>query len=74
MIASTHDIQVRSYLIWEKEGRPQGCDWDHWLKAEAELLREQVKPKKATSSASPRVRKSKKSKSRAPKKPATKKT
>ena len=27
----------RAYLLWEKEGRPQGRDVELWLKAEAEL-------------------------------------
>lgn len=31
------EIRERSYQIWEKEGRPDGLAWDHWLRAEAEL-------------------------------------
>jgi hypothetical protein len=31
------EIRERSYQIWEKEGRPDGMAWDHWLRAEAEL-------------------------------------
>jgi hypothetical protein len=31
-------IQERSYLIWEREGRPFGRHIEHWAQAEAELL------------------------------------
>jgi len=32
-----HDEEVRliAYRIWEEEGRPDGRDLEHWLKAEA---------------------------------------
>lgn len=36
-IPSHHQIAMRSYLIWEEEGRPHGQDVDHWLQAETEL-------------------------------------
>jgi hypothetical protein len=26
-------IRARAYAIWEKEGRPDGKDLQHWLKA-----------------------------------------
>jgi len=29
-------IRERAYAIWEQEGRPDGKDLDHWLRAEAE--------------------------------------
>jgi hypothetical protein len=28
----------RAYAIWEREGRPDGKDLDHWLRAEAEII------------------------------------
>ena len=31
-------IATRAYEIWETSGRPEGCDMDHWLQAEAEIL------------------------------------
>jgi Protein of unknown function (DUF2934) len=31
------EIERRAYAIWEREGRPQGRDFEHWLAAEAEL-------------------------------------
>ncbi len=30
-------IQARAYLIWIEEGRPEGRDVEHWLRACAEL-------------------------------------
>jgi hypothetical protein len=36
-----HDeISRRAREIWEREGRPEGRDMEHWLQAEAELHRE----------------------------------
>jgi hypothetical protein len=32
-------IRKRAYAIWEEEGRPWGRDVDHWLRAEAEVMR-----------------------------------
>ncbi len=34
------DVRIRSYLIWEREGRPEGRELDHWLTALAELRAE----------------------------------
>jgi hypothetical protein len=28
---------MRAYYIWEAEGRPEGRDIEHWLRAESEL-------------------------------------
>jgi len=30
-------IAMRAYEIWLKEGAGNGCDLDHWLRAEHEL-------------------------------------
>jgi len=30
-------IRRRAYEIWEREGRPHGRDWDHWVKAAEEI-------------------------------------
>jgi len=35
--ASEAEISLRAYHIWEAEGKPAGKDFDHWLRAEAEL-------------------------------------
>jgi len=32
-------IRERAYAIWKQEGRPIGKDLDHWLRAEAEIMR-----------------------------------
>jgi hypothetical protein len=34
---SEEDIRKRSYLIWERDGRPEGKSEEHWLRAKAEL-------------------------------------
>jgi hypothetical protein len=34
------DISKRAREIWEREGRPEGRDKEHWLQAEAELQQE----------------------------------
>ncbi len=36
-IPSEEEIRTRSYLIWEREGRPEGKSEEHWLRAKAEL-------------------------------------
>ncbi len=36
----THEqISKRAREIWEREGRPEGRDKEHWLQAESELRR-----------------------------------
>ena len=30
-------IRARAYAIWEREGRPEGRDLDHWLQAKSEM-------------------------------------
>jgi hypothetical protein len=38
---TTHDeISKRAREIWEREGRPEGRDKEHWLQAESELQQE----------------------------------
>ncbi len=37
MMPTKQDVQLRSYQIWEKEGRPHGRDREHWFRAEREL-------------------------------------
>lgn len=34
---SIEDIRVAAYYIWEKKGRPQGCEYDCWFEAVKEL-------------------------------------
>ena len=41
---TTHeDISKRAREIWEREGRPEGRDKEHWLQAETELREETLK-------------------------------
>lgn len=52
-------IRALSYAIWEREGRPDGRDRDHWFRAESELAGETAtaRPKTGSTrrkSASPR--------------------
>lgn len=49
-----HEIEVRAYQIWEREGRPQGREHVHWLMAEAEIL---DSAKKSNGTAGPAKRK-----------------
>ena len=36
--AHRRDIEIRAYLIWEREGKPHGRAHEHWARAEAEVL------------------------------------
>jgi hypothetical protein len=43
-------IAERAYRFWEIEGRPEGQEVDHWLRAERELAGEQpANPREETS-------------------------
>ena len=33
-------IRGRAYALWQQDGRPEGKDLDHWLRAEAEVANE----------------------------------
>jgi hypothetical protein len=35
-------ISQRAYELWEKTGRLQGKETEHWLQAEAEIKREEM--------------------------------
>ncbi len=37
-----HDVRVRAYHIWEREGRPEGQAEAFWLRAIAELEAERA--------------------------------
>jgi hypothetical protein len=38
---SQKEIALRAYYIWEREGRPEGREQEHWALAQAEILSEQ---------------------------------
>jgi len=35
-------IRMRAYHIWEREGRPDGRELEHWIRAQIELTAEVV--------------------------------
>jgi len=39
---SDEAIRERAYQIWEREGRPDGRAYDHWVQAQVELAAEAV--------------------------------
>jgi hypothetical protein len=43
-MVAEHEIRLRSYLLWEAEGRPQGRDMEFWLYAKAQLEAEARAP------------------------------
>ena len=48
-------IRQRAYQIWEREGRPQGRDFEHWVQAQVELVAQKAGNGGARSAA-PRAR------------------
>ena len=34
---TSEEIAALAYSIWEQQGRKEGCDVEHWLKAEAQI-------------------------------------
>ena len=58
-------IRKRAYEIWEDEGRPQGRDRIHWLRAEAEFRESLCGSRPANAPAQPKLRKAPKPASRA---------
>jgi len=36
-MVAEEDIRIRSYLLWEAAGRPEGQDVEFWLRAKADL-------------------------------------
>lgn len=58
-------IRKRAYEIWEDEGRPQGRDRIHWLRAEAEFREVLCGGRPANPPAQPKLRKASKPPSRA---------
>jgi len=46
MTITYQQISQRAYEIWEREGKPEGKDSDHWLQAEEELRNDGLKKQK----------------------------
>ena len=49
-------IRQRAYEIWEDEGRPEGRERIHWLRAEAEFRERLCGPRLTNAGASPSAR------------------
>ena len=64
--ALRRQIELRAYLIWERDGRPHGRHAEHWALAEKEILGElngKAPPKKKSKdTASPKPKRSSKTK------------
>lgn len=55
-------VAERAYAIWESEGKPEGHDMEHWLRAEAEAAasakpkrKPAAKPRKPSAKAAPKA-------------------
>jgi len=46
-MVSEEAIRERSYIIWERQGRPEGKAVEHWLQAKAELEAESLPKQKS---------------------------
>ena len=52
-LPNDESIRDRAYAIWEREGRPQGRERDHWLQAAWELSGEAAKAAATSKAAKP---------------------
>ena len=52
LVSITEAIRESAYYLWENEGRPEGKDFEIWLRAEKEFLSRIINP--STSSAKSR--------------------
>lgn len=48
MTITYQQISQRAYEIWEREGKPEGREQEHWLQAEHELRSQGLKDQKGT--------------------------
>src|SRR5436853_123138 len=56
MRPSSEEISARAYSIYEREGRGDGRDQDHWLQAERELLDERRNSGRGSMASGPGVK------------------
>ena len=49
-------IRDRAYQIWEREGRPHGHDFEHWVRAQVELIAETSTDTSGSKAAAARAR------------------
>lgn len=55
MTITHEEISKRAREIWEREGRPEGRDKEHWLQAESELRQQKTQPGGAMNSEDTRM-------------------
>ena len=67
-------IRTRAYLIWEREGRPTGRDYEHWVQAQIELEAELAKGNGGARAAAARPTPARKEKAPLPSKSAPRST
>lgn len=53
MSLTNDDIARRAFEIWERNGRPEGRDQEHWDQAEKELRQQTAKSTPAERTAAP---------------------
>ena len=53
---TNEEIAARAYGIYVREGRAEGRDMDHWLRAEAELINERDKSRNGSRNEKPQQR------------------
>ena len=46
MTITYQKLSQRAYEIWEAEGKPEGHEQEHWLRAEEELRKQDLKKQK----------------------------
>ena len=68
--SSEDAIRERAYQIWEREGRPHGRDFEHWVMAQVEIATQRANGSAATVATRERGAAAPKAKSTAPAKPA----
>ena len=51
-VVSQEDIARAAYLLWERQGRPSGCDMEFWLEAEKDLLASRLYAEKDSTTSS----------------------
>ena len=44
LVSITDAIRESAYYLWENEGRPEGRDFEIWIKAEKDLLSRIINP------------------------------
>jgi hypothetical protein len=50
-LSTEQRIRAKAYMIWEKEGRPDGRAWAHWFKA-CELVEQEERDTEKTGNTS----------------------